>query len=242
MRNPLSFLLVSSCFSLLTALFLSSAQALADASVEGSKRPYREGMSAAVIPIWQGTSAQLMDAFTTARDERIYRDPAHPGARRAPWLFARNGCFARAAHVVHSLQKRGWQRPGKVFAFGPWASMRLRTPYDEEGVVWWSFHVASAFRTPGNRILIFDASVETSRPIPLEDWISRIAPSPERLSISFCDANAYVPENTCIGGSQDQAAPMMSHMAGFLTEEWNAITKAGHDPEAVLLNSALTPF
>ena len=113
-------------------------------SMIGSAKLYLSQTDYHPIPYWPGTYEELLKVFRHIRDERRYFDRSHPELiRRALWLYPRDGCFARAAHTAMSIERLGTERPGKVFAFG---HLSMKTPYVSRGWIFWSYHVAAAYR------------------------------------------------------------------------------------------------
>lgn len=200
-------------------------------SVAGSARPYRSDFDFSRVPEWTGTEEELLVAFRAARDERKYSDSSRPDfRRRALWLYPYNGCFVRATHTAKTFESLQLQRPGKVFVFG---DLRLKTPYERNGWVYWSYHVATAFRFKG-KVLVLDAGVDHLRPITFEDWITRIADDASETKVNVCDTWAYSPMNPCWEGRPSQERSAEKHLVSYLSDEWARLKRAGYAPERVL--------
>jgi hypothetical protein len=52
--------------------------------------------------------------------------------------------------------------------------MEVSTANTPSGVAGWFWHVASAVRV-GDRAYVFDAAIEPSRPLTVEEWTQRMA-------------------------------------------------------------------
>jgi hypothetical protein len=128
------------------------------------------------------------------------------------------------------MENRNYERPGKIFVFG---NLRLETPYDPKGKVYWNYHVAPAYRIGSNTVVI-DIAIEPTRPLGLSEWISRISDDPSKVKIIVCDTYAYSPANKCWGDGRSQERATVQHLEAFLPDEWNRIKKAGLKPEELL--------
>ncbi len=221
-----------------TALARNSALAsdiqMSGRSASSSARFYTENFDVSSLPEWNQSWEELKKSFERLRDERPYYHSSRPQwARRATWLYPRDGCYARAAHSARSFEKNNQARPGKVFAFG---NLKMKTAYDTRGSVYWSYHVAAAFRW-NNEAYVMDPSVEPSQPLPLRDWLSRISAQPSRVKVAVCDSYAYVPGSLCLGGSSRQESGSENHLIGFLPREWNSLVALRMNPEKLVGDS-----
>ena len=203
-------------------------------SAYGHKQNFSMNIDVSTLPEWTLGAAKLEEAFQKVRDVKIYTDLSHTHfKRRATWLYPVDGCYTRAAHMARGLERLKFIKPGKVFAFGTWATLRAKTPYAPNGKAWWSFHTAAAYRL-GNRAMVLDPSIDPTRILPFEEWVGLIAPDASKISVSICDGNAYSPSQTCIGGSNKQDYWAVDSLTGYLDDEWSNLVNLGHDPVKLL--------
>ena len=207
-------------------------------SANGSAYAYKQNFSASVdvslLPRWIAGAAKLEELFKQVRDEQMYFDSSHKHfKRRALWLYPVDGCYTRAAHVARSFERRGYVKPGKVFAFGTWATLRARTPYAPNGKAWWSFHTAAAYRL-GDRAIVLDPSIDPNRLLPFEEWVGLIAPDTTKVTVAICDTNAYAPSQTCRGGSSKQDYWAKGQLEDYLDDEWANLLNLKMDPVKLL--------
>lgn len=181
------------------------------------------GSQLANLPEWPGPIAGIREAFTHSRDVRAYDDGKHDFLRRSSWMYPDDGCFARAGHVAASLERAGLVRPGRVFAFG---NLKLATPFNSRGAVYWWYHVAAAYRS-GHMVVVLDPAVHYDRPLLVHEWIAKISKRPELTKVALCDTHAYMSGQACVGGGAGQERGQVSHQKGYLRSEWNRLTKLG---------------
>lgn len=211
-----------------------SAPLAATTTVVDLAKSFRADFDVTALPEWEESIQSLLTHLKVARDERVYDDPEHDDfLRRALWLYPYNGCFTRAAHVAQSMQRQHLRRPGKIFAFG---DLELKTQYDPKGKVLWSYHVVPAYRI-GDRAVIYDGAIESSRLMSLEEWVARIAPDPSAVKLSVCDTYAYFPRHQCFGGGATQERSLVNHVLSYLPDEWDRLKQVGFAPEEVLGNN-----
>lgn len=207
-----------------------------EAASSGSAYAYKQNVSPhidfSVLPLWVHGADKLEKAFQRVRDARIYTD-ANNRKRRATWLYPIDGCYTRAAHDRRGFERLGYKPPGKVFAFGTWATLRAKTPFAPNGKAWWGFHTAAAYRL-GNRAIVLDAAIDPNRLLPFEEWVALIAPDPSKISVSVCDSNAYAPSQTCRGGSNQQDYWAKDQLSNYLDDEWRNLVDLGYDPNRLL--------
>ncbi len=167
-------------------------------SVINSAKPYAPSMDVSNLPEWTASSGALQNVFLTVRNERIYKQSSRPDfPRRATWLYPRDGCYARASHTAQSADRSGYARPGKVFAFGP---LRFKSPFASGGVVYWSYHVAAAYRI-GQKTFVLDPALNPRSPISLQQWIDVMKYDSRQIKVSVCDTYAYGVYHACLGGT-----------------------------------------
>jgi hypothetical protein len=182
-------------------------------------------------PAWPGSMEQLNQLVHDARYARIYPNP-NPGEylRRAPWLYG-DGCYAKAAHISALAEKTGYPRPGKVLAFGGWATMRVYSKYMPGGSYWWNYHVVAAYHI-GSQVYVLDPLVNSDRALTVDEWVRSIAPNVAKISVAFCDQNLYLPADRCVGGNNDGA--FTGHINEMLNDEYRTLKKLGYDPDTLL--------
>lgn len=211
---------------------------LSTATSGGSAYSYKTSfalsMDVSVLPKWIAGAEKLEQAYQRARDEKLYYDRNHPNLkRRATWLYPIDGCYIRASHMARGMERMGYVRPGKVFAFGTWATLRAKTPYAPNGKAWWSFHTAAAYRL-GDRAMVLDPAIDPNRILPFEEWVGLIAPDPSKIQVAICDTNAYTPGQTCRGGKNTADYYAKSQMEDYLDDEWRNLVDLGYDPFKLL--------
>jgi hypothetical protein len=192
------------------------------------------------VPLWttrEGIPAELrdlQDQFLAIRDERIHQDPEDPGRlRRIAFLFPDDGCHLRAALFNQSLERKGYARGYKIFAFG---DLRVPTPHHPDGDVLWWFHVAPIFRVKEG-LFVADPALFPAQPVPLKQWLKFLAPENDitKLRMVSCDAYAHSPHSRCMNGSQGtEEGAFKIHNREFLGYEWRRQVKLGRDPEKIL--------
>ena len=197
----------------------------------------RESVADTTVPLadvdWSSVpvlSSDLMATFRVMRDSRFLVEAEAPEfPRRVPWLYPRDGCYARAAAVVGLADRLGLERPAQFFAFG---ELTVATPNVAEGEVRWWYHVTPVYRDRDEgRVWVFDPSIEPLRPIAVDDWLSRMVPSMEDVRVALCAALASEPNADCREGNADApdrlAALLRAH---FLPFEWQNLSALGRDP------------
>lgn len=208
---------------------------------EGDFTPYDRTASAlqrrveelpiSLLPEWD--AAFLQPAFERIRDERFQCDPKRPSfARRLTWLRPAVGCEARAELVSAKLGEWGYPRPGKVFAFG-WPDLTVSTPNSETGTQSFPWHVAAAVRVE-DKAYVFDAAVEPLRPLLVEEWLLRMAPSLDKVRATVCDAYAFQPASYCFGEPEPKTFTALDYERSNFEAEWNLQLELGRDPNEVL--------
>lgn len=186
------------------------------------------------------TPSRVREAFVLARDKRFIVPSSNPGfRRRASWLYPDDGCFARADLAGRELETSGFTRPAKVFAFGP---LEMKTPNSPDGVVFWWYHVALAYRIQtGGRsseeILVIDPAGRSDGPVPLGEWARLISTDPAQVSFAICAANTYEPANECVAPKASHGRKATRDEKGFLELEWDRQSELGRDPVRVLGDS-----
>lgn len=210
----------------------TSRALLETGSAESYKQPFKAGIDVSILPRWTAGAAKFEEAFKRSRNLQLYTDE-QGRKRRATWFYPQDGCYARAEHDSRVFEMMGFPRPGKVFIFGTWATLRAKTPYSSSGKVWWSYHTVSAYRL-GNRAIIMDAALDPNRLLPIEEWVGLLAPDPNKITVAVCDSNAYAPSSTCIGGLQVHDQSARNHLTDYFDEEWSNLLELGLSPQKLL--------
>lgn len=182
------------------------------------------------LPQWTLGLRSLHDLTALSYGVRAYKNP-NTGhfLRKAPWLYPVDGCYAKAAHVSSQVQKHGYAKPGKVFAYG---DLEFRSPYARnKRVTYWSYHVAAAYNV-GPEVYVIDPMINSQNAIVLSDWLNQISKKPQKVKVRLCDANAYSPSSRCQGGRGQGA--YLGHMTGVLKQEWTHLQKLGYQPLQLL--------
>ncbi|MES2854848.1 MAG: protein-glutamine glutaminase family protein [Bdellovibrionota bacterium] len=200
-------------------------------SVIRSAKIYAEPFDVSRLPEWRHGDAALASVLATLKLERIYKEASRPTfLRRATWLYPRDGCYVRASHSAQSCARAGYERPGKIFAFG---SLRLVTPFASGGVQYWSYHVAAAYRI-GSTAVILDPVLDPHTPLTLSQWIAKMKYRNAAVKVSVCDTWAYGVNHRCLGGTSKAERSFAYHTKKFLPLEWNNVRARGYDPFKVL--------
>ncbi len=211
----------------------SSSRAMtASDSAYSYQQNFSLNMDLSALPKWTAGAAKLEAAFKRARNVRAYTDSVGR-KRRATWLYPQDGCYARAAHDSREFESMGYPKPGKMFIFGTWATLRAKTPFSPSGRVWWGYHTVAAYRL-GDRAIVLDAAVDPNRLLPIEEWVGLLAPDPRKITIAVCDENAYGPSDTCLGGIPVHQASAKEHLTGYFDKEWSNVLELGLQPQNLL--------
>lgn len=174
--------------------------------------------------------AELRGMFERVRDVRAWSWSGKPEfARRIPWLYVFDGCYLRAELVAEKFREWGYPQPRQVMAFGNLTGV---SPY---GTATWWYHVAPVFRFEG-KAYVLDASLDATRPLPLENWILLMAPSLSAAQLSICNADVTDPEGECnaieSGWDQEYKSGQVDF---YLGEEWKLLQSVlGKEPTDLL--------
>lgn len=97
-------------------------------------------------------------------------DPVAPGQRCIPFLFLRDGCWARA-HEMCRLMTAAGAAPRKIWVSGQ-GQLRVETANDPDCEVHWSYHVAPVIGTGRNARVIDPATCRGA--VTLETWLRKM--------------------------------------------------------------------
>lgn len=192
-------------------------------TVMSSAVPYAGPSSVASAPQWKSYS-EVSSEFRRVRDTRhLRKNTSFP--RRGFWFYPDDGCYVRAALMNRLSYLAGKKTPGKVFAFG---NLRMKTPNSPRGAVGWWYHVAPIVQV-GSTKYVFDPSMEISRPVTLDEWVSRMG-KPENIKVAVCNSGAYVPGSLCGTVSKGESYSL-THANIFLDREWQRMSLLKRDPK-----------
>lgn len=169
--------------------------------------------------------------FRQLRDDRFLFQSGRPNfPRRISWLYPDDGCFVRAELSRKKLVEYGGPTPVKLFVFG---DLKAKTKNHPRGVVYWWFHVVTAYRLQ-DKVFVIDPSLEPNRPILVQDWARRMGGPVSKFKFSVCDAKAFGPYSACIGSQGRSHRSTIRLQSDYLRYEWNRALSMGRDPNKVL--------
>lgn len=190
------------------------------------------------LPPEYGPLEGYLDAFEGRRDERFLDDPdpRHGAAeRRITWLYAPQGCYARSLLMSQGMVAAGHARPLTIFVFplnrGEW--LHFDTPYSPMGYVEWGFHVAPVVLQEG-ALTVLDPALDPYAPLPVEEWLTIMLPSPESANVAICGAYALLPDGSCWSSPASNDTRVYYDEQPLMVKEWNLLERMGYDPEALL--------
>lgn len=205
-----------------------------DLSAFKSRTTY-ENIDVQSIQQWDSYE-QVNQYFLLVRDTRFIEDPKIKGTyRRISWMLPDFGCNARAALAIEYLKKfKNLLLPNKLFIFvdhkvGP---LLIETNFSPEGDVEWMEHVALVVRVK-NQVYVLDPSIELSRPLELDQWISVMTNDKRSLSFSVCDSDTFEPADDCNHPKIDLKNALKQQNTCLVLER-RRVKKLGLDPDLVL--------
>lgn len=195
-------------------------------SAMGSAR-YYTGSNLPNATAWPSKSV-VQSRFASVRNDRYIKWSRKPGfPRRISWLYPNDGCYARATMANRWFKSHGINTPSKVFAFG---NLRVKTRNHPRGSVSWWYHVAPIVEVGGSKYVI-DPSIESSRPLSLGEWLSRMG-TPSNIKIAICGSGTQAPGSNC--ENQSVGSGVVSSQLGFLSKEWDQLKRMRKKPEELL--------
>jgi hypothetical protein len=175
--------------------------------------------------------ADVNTVFEAVRDQRYLFTLGMPTfPRRISWLYPDDGCYARAAMTNKKLDEWGIQRMNKLFIFG---DLNVRTNNSYGGMVEWWYHNVPVTQKDGV-VYVFDAAVEPSRALPIDDWVRLMGQGTKSITAAICDPYAYSPWDRCILPSHDVESDAQSDQEWFLNMEWSQLDGLGRQPDKEL--------
>lgn len=181
------------------------------------------------IPEVENTTI-LNQLFVQLRDNRTYTwDKMSNFLRRIPWLYPFDGCYLRAQLISENTKNLLHLTPYKVFAFGD-----LQFTDHDNQINWW-YHVASLLRV-GSEVFVLDPTIESKKPLTIQDWASKIHADPLQAQFSICKSGTISPIDSCdLEESAWNTFDETSTLQDFLEYEWNYVSSSfGSDPEKTL--------
>lgn len=176
---------------------------------------------------------ELNSYFYYIRDNRYIEtwEPNFP--RRPTWLYPDDGCYARAEVAKIELQEKFFTKPKKIFVFGDLIALSNNSP---SGKVTWWYHVAPTFRV-GKNVYVLDPALESSRPLLLGEWNSRVGGDKTKTYFSICSPEAFDPDSDCDTRHGVDKETALSEQRGFLQSEWDRLIELGRNPDLELGDS-----
>ncbi|WP_394849543.1 hypothetical protein LZC95_19100 [Pendulispora brunnea] len=186
------------------------------------------------VPTW--TDADITAHFQRSRDLRFMTTSNRPNfQRRISWLYPDDACFARAELVNAKAEEWGKGRPYHLFSFG---NLTVRTNNHPNGSVSWWYHTVPIVKSASSgEVLVLDAALDASKPIPWKQWLLMQVSSLNNVKVSVCDGKAYGPSNACFGSSAATSSALSTEQGTYLQKEWDRQVSLGRDPNAVLGDS-----
>ncbi len=177
------------------------------------------------------TDEQVVEIFKNVRDLRFLEDSQRPDAkRRSTWLFPDDGCFARAALMIHNAFAGSVVVVQKIFSFG---NLQVKTPNTPSGTVTWWYHVAPVLRTE-KAAFVLDPAMDPIAPLTAEEWLLRQGDDQLPLRLAICHATTYEPFSNCEQGSSVSNEMAENDQSYLLTSEWSRLVDLGRNPEMEL--------
>lgn len=172
------------------------------------------------------------EAFYLLRDIRFLSDPFQEPhfSRRLTWLYPDDGCYARAAVMKNLSRENGYPGTNRVFIFGDLSIKSLNSLSGE--VTWW-YHTAPIVRV-GERLFVFDPSIEPSHPMSLMDWAQSQTRQLSSVKIAICSPETYVPSSQCGSPTPGEDKGAVEDLRSFLSSEWQRQLDLGRNPVATL--------
>lgn len=206
-------------------------------SVYKSRSPY-EHLDVQSIQAWDSYE-QVLKYFLLIRDTRFIQDPQVKGAlRRISWMFPDFCCNARALLAIEFLRKfKDLPLPNKLFIFGDrhrYDNFSIESEFSQYGGVAWVDHVALTVRV-GAQVYVLDPSVEITRPLKLDEWISALTHDKSNVSLSACHPDAFEPRSPC-HEPRGELETALKHQNKCLKLERKRVKILGLDPNAVLFD------
>lgn len=172
----------------------------------------------------------MENEFKYVRDTRFLKTSDANFPRRLSWLYPDDGCYARAEVSKRKLVEHQMPAPKKIFVFGNLFANTTNTP---TGTVSWWYHVAVTYRV-GSEVYIFDASIDPTRPMTLNEWNHAVGGNQASVQYSVCAPNAYDPGSDCDSPREVNVSTLMAEQNSFLRPEWDRVKKLNRDPHREL--------
>jgi hypothetical protein len=183
-------------------------------------------------PQWESYE-QVKKVFEQIRDARfIYTHESGPNIfpRRSSWLYPADGCFARAALASQNAALWGNPRPAKIFVFG---DLEVKTKNSTSGSVSWWYHVAPIVAV-GKEYYILDPSIDSSRPLTLNEWCSTMTDDLSSLQATVSNPYTYVPRSIVENTNKLEDVKALRDQHIFLRFEWRNLESLERNPQEEL--------
>lgn len=199
------------------------------------KTPYDEAQDLSKInfaPVYDlKNNYDLMTIFNYVKNTRFIQNIQSPIQRRKlSWKFPDDGCYVRAELMTRFITERRMPPTMKIFVFG---DLAVRTPNSPDGVVRWWYHVAPIYRV-GKDVYVLDPSVETRRPLLVQEWRERVSLESKVKSFALCSQHSFDPYDSCRSPNQLTTENVIYQQYEFLNYEWERIVQMGRDPYSEL--------
>lgn len=176
------------------------------------------------------TTTDLQKIFLSLKEHRPAQDK-EARARRLPWQYPDDGCYARSAMMQSRLRASGIEGFQQIFIFG---NLHAATPYHPSKQVSWWYHVAPIVKTP-HGVYVIDPTMDTQGPLKVENWYRRMLHNSMDAKISLCDPASYSPESDCQAKTAIEVSSAIEEFREVYFElEWERVENLGRDPEAEL--------
>jgi hypothetical protein len=194
--------------------------------------------------------ATIQSIYTYIRDLRYFTDIDNSHfKRRITWLYPDEGCWSRAAAFIKDFfgsinnPVATFHRPSKIFAFG---NLCVNTKNNSDGYVSWWVHIAPVIRdNQTNAIYVLDPAVEPKHPLPVTEWITKIADNTGACAdelhtitkINICNGYGIVPWDVCDTAPASQESYAMLEQMLHMKHEKSMQIQIGNDPIKTLGDS-----
>lgn len=206
------------------------------------------------IPTWDISVDELVQFYVRAYKERFidwtygFADSCNKYKRRISWLYAEDGCFARAQHfgkkIVELVRRQNnnaiFNDPFKHYMFGSLVS-HVKEMGKKIREVTWDNHVAPIGKLRDNALYILDPLV-SNRPMKRDEYHSALESTGSKIKgYVTCQPDTYGHEDDCFNPDKMEAEKLKTHnelTSMHLMIEWSMQRPQGRDPEDVLIKDS----
>ena len=171
---------------------------------------------------------EMFRFFKTLRDKQFIAHKKRQ--RRSSWMYPQDGCWLRAELMNRNLEEISKKSLHKIFIFG---NLNVKTPYSHSGEVSWWYHVALVASLEGE-YYILDPSIESLRPLKLQEWVLKQVPTIEQVGLSLCAPNAFNPNSLCEEIYPEAWEYVLGNQKVYLNMEEDLLVELGYDVDAYL--------